>query len=81
MLPATRTAASTSTDNKVTWQPALGNNTPTVYIDSPALRLDLRQRVRRPSSLIKAHFTDPDNGPWTYTINWDDGTAEQHGDR
>jgi hypothetical protein len=26
-----------------------------------------------------AHFTDPDNGPWTYTINWDDGTANNTG--
>src|SRR5439155_1690380 len=29
-------AASTSLDNKVTWQPAAGNTTPTVTIDSPA---------------------------------------------
>src|SRR5439155_20862526 len=31
------------------------------------------------SITLKAHFTDPDSGPWTYTINWDDGTANSTG--
>jgi len=31
------------------------------------------------SITLKAHFTDPDNGPWTYTSNWDDGTANGTG--
>src|SRR6185437_309365 len=65
--------AATIIDNKVTWQPALGNNTPTVYIDSPAFGSVYAKGTA--SITLKAHFTDPDNGPWTYTINWDDSTA------
>ena len=25
---------------------------------------------------LNASFTDPDNGPWTYTVNWGDGTTD-----
>jgi hypothetical protein len=56
-------SASTSTDNKVTWQPALGNNTPTVYIDAPPFGSVYAKGSA--SITLKAHFTDPDNGPWT----------------
>jgi hypothetical protein len=28
---------------------------------------------------VKASFTDPDNGPWTYSINWDDNGASSTG--
>jgi hypothetical protein len=69
--------ASTSVDNKVTWQPALGNNTPTVVIDAPPFGSVYAKGSA--SILLKAHFTDPDNGPWTYTINWDDGTTSTTG--
>jgi hypothetical protein len=69
--------AATIIDNKVTWQPALGNNTPTVYIDSPAFGSVYAKGTA--SITLKAHFTDPDNGPWTYTINWDDSTANSNG--
>jgi len=24
---------------------------------------------------LNASFSDPDNGPWTYTINWGDGST------
>jgi hypothetical protein len=24
---------------------------------------------------LNASFADPDNGPWTYTINWGDGSS------
>ena len=24
---------------------------------------------------LNASFSDPDNGPWTYTINWGDGSS------
>jgi hypothetical protein len=70
--------ASTSTDNTVTWAPATGNNTPTVTIDSPPFGTTYAKGTAT-NILFKAHFTDPDNGPWTYTINWDDGTANSTG--
>jgi hypothetical protein len=70
-------AAASSTDNCVTWQPTLGNNTPTVYIDSPMFGSVYAKGSA--SITLKAHFSDPDNGPWTYTINWDDGTANGTG--
>jgi hypothetical protein len=69
--------ASTSTDNKVTWNAALGNNTPTVYIDAPPFGSVYAKGSA--SILLQAHFTDPDNGPWTYMINWDDGTSNSTG--
>jgi len=69
--------ASTTTDNCVTWQPTLGNNTPTVYIDQPAFGSVYAKGTA--SFTLKAHFTDPDNGPWTYMINWDDGTPNSTG--
>jgi len=53
--------ASTSTDNCVTWNPAIGNNTPTVYIDSPPFGSVYAKGSA--SITLKAHFTDPDNGP------------------
>jgi hypothetical protein len=64
-------------DNKVTWNPAIGNNTPTVYIDSPPFGSTYAKGTA--SITLKAHFTDPDNGPWTYTINWDDSTGNSTG--
>jgi PKD domain len=70
-------AASSSTDNKVTWQPASGNNTPVVVVDSPAFGTTYAKGTA--SFTLKAHFTDPDNGPWTYSINWDDGTPNSTG--
>ena len=54
--------AATWTDNKVTWQPTLGNNTPTVYIDAPPFGSVYAKGSA--SILLQAHFTDPDNGPW-----------------
>jgi hypothetical protein len=66
-------AASTSTDNKVTWQQSTGNATPTVYIDSPPFGSVYAKGSAAINPLtVTAHFTDADNGPWTYTINWDD---------
>jgi hypothetical protein len=69
--------ASTSLDNQVKWEPTLGNNTPTVYIDAPPFGSVYAKGSA--SITLMAHFTDPDNGPWTYTINWDDGTANNTG--
>ena len=73
-------AASTSTDNKVAWQPASGNTSPDVTIESPAFGMVYAKGSSAINPLtVKAHFVDPDNGPWTYTINWDDNGAVSTG--
>ena len=62
----------------MTWQPAAGNTTPTVTIDSPTFGSVYAKGSAAINPLIRRTFTDPDNGPWTYTINWDDGSADEH---
>jgi hypothetical protein len=73
-------AASTSADNSVTWQPAANNTTPVVTVISPTFGSVYAKGSASINPLtVKASFTDPDNGPWTYTINWDDGNAVSTG--
>jgi len=68
--------ASTSTDHTVTWQPTSGNTTPVVTVISPSFGSVYAKGSAGINPLtVKASFTDPDNGPWTYTINWDDGSS------
>jgi PKD domain len=71
--------ASTSTDNSVTWQPT--SAAPVVSIISPAFGTVYAKGSAAINPLtVKASFTDPDNnGPWTYTINWDDNGAVSTG--
>jgi hypothetical protein len=79
-LAGNNNTASTSTDNKVTWNPALGNNTPVVTVISPTFGSVYAKGSAAINPLtVKASFTDPDNGPWTYTINWDDGSPSATG--
>jgi hypothetical protein len=79
-LAGNNNTVSTSTDNKVTWNPALGNNTPVVTIISPTFGSVYAKGSTAISPLtVKASFTDPDNGPWTYNINWDDNGAYSTG--
>jgi len=73
-------AASTSTDNTVTWQPATGNTAPVVTIISPTFGSVYAKASAGINPLtVTASFVDPDNGPWTYTINWDDNGAVSTG--
>jgi hypothetical protein len=72
--------ASTSTDHTVTWQPTSGNTTPIVSVISPTFGSIYAKGSAGINPLtVKASFTDPDNGPWTYTINWDDGSPSSTG--
>jgi hypothetical protein len=72
--------ASTSIDNTVTWQPSTGNTTPVVAISSPASgSVYAKGAVAINSLKLTASFTDPDNGPWTYSVNWDDNGATSTG--
>ncbi len=69
-------AASTSTDNSVTYQPATGNTAPTVVIDSPTFGSVYAKGAATINPLtLQAHFSDPDNGGWTWSVNWDDSTG------
>jgi hypothetical protein len=64
--------ASTSSDNTVTYQPSAGT-APTVTIDSPTFgAVYAKGSVSINPLTLNAHFSDPDNGPWTWNINWDD---------
>jgi hypothetical protein len=69
-------SASTSVDNSVTWQPTAGNTIPVVTIISPTFGSVYAKGSAAINPLtVKASFVDPDNGPWTYSINWDDNGA------
>src|SRR5204863_9239224 len=72
--------ASTSTDNSVTYTPVAGNEAPTVVIDSPTFGSVYAKGSATINPLtLKAHFSDSDNGPWTWSINWDDNGAVTSG--
>jgi hypothetical protein len=72
--------ASTSLDNTVTWQPATGNTTPVVTILQPSFgSVYAKGSAAINPLMLKASFTDPDNGPWTWYVNWDDGTPSASG--
>jgi hypothetical protein len=71
--------ASTSTDNSVTWQPSAGG-TPTVTIISPTFGSVYAKGSASINPLtLQAKFSDSDDGPWTYSINWDDNGATSSG--
>lgn len=46
------------------------NTTPTSTLQAKPTKLQVGESVS-----AKASFTDPDNGPWSYTLNWGDGTS------
>jgi hypothetical protein len=71
--------ASTSTDNTVTYQPS-GGTPPSVTIDSPAFGSVYAKGSAAINPLtLNAHFSDPDNGPWKWIVNWDDNGATSSG--
>jgi Bacterial Ig domain/PKD domain len=72
--------ASASLDNTVAWQPALGNTTPVVTVLQPLFGSVYAKGSAALNPLIlKASFSDPDNGAWTWYVNWDDGTPNASG--
>jgi len=46
------------------------NTTPTPTFQAKPTKLHVGESVS-----VKASFTDPDNGPWSYTLDWGDGTS------
>ena len=62
----------------VTWQPVAGNTKPTVTIDPnyPAFGSVYAKGSTAINPLVlKAKFTDPDNGHWSWKVNWDDSSG------
>jgi Bacterial Ig-like domain/PKD domain len=73
-------AASTSTDNSVTWQSTAGNATPVVTITSPSFGAVYAKGAAAVNPLtLTAKFSDSDNGPWTWKVNWDDNGTTTSG--
>ena len=46
------------------------NTTPTPALQAKPTRINVGGSVS-----VKASFTDPDNGPWSYSLNWGDGDS------
>ena len=60
--------------------PATGNTPPSVTIDSPSFGSVYAKGSASINPLtLNAHFSDPDNGPWKWSINWDDNGATSSG--
>ena len=47
-----------------------GNTTPSATLNAKPTRINVGGSVS-----AKASFTDPDNGPWSYSLNWGDGNS------
>jgi len=47
-----------------------GNTTPSATLNAKPTRINVGGSVS-----VKASFTDPDNGPWSYSLNWSDGNS------
>jgi hypothetical protein len=72
--------SSTSSDNSVTYQPVTGNAAPTVVVDSPGFgSVYAKGSATINPMTLKAHFSDVDNGPWTWNVNWDDNGSVSTG--
>ena len=75
-LAGNSNVASTSTDNKVTWSPAVGNNTPTVTIDSPAFGTTYAKGNGRDHPLLKASLHRSGQRP----VDVHDQLGRRHGE-
>ncbi|PYO16366.1 MAG: hypothetical protein DMD31_02785 [Gemmatimonadetes bacterium] len=70
-LTVTDDKGATGTTSKsvtVTAPPPPPNQPPTVTVTGGTVAVGLLYA-------LQASFSDPDNGPWTYTIDWGDGTS------
>lgn len=71
-IVGTGTVAGDNLDHALLW--TVDNGTPNT---TPTPTMPARpNKIRVGGSVtVKASFTDPDNGPWNYTVNWGDGNT------
>ena len=71
-IVGTGTVAGDNLDHALMWTVDDGtpNTTPTPTLQAKPTKLHVGESVS-----VKASFTDPDNGPWSYTLNWGDGNS------
>jgi len=75
-IAGTGTVAADNLDHALVWTVAapggVGGNT----APSASLQATSSTSIRAGGSVsVRASFTDPDNGPWSYSLNWGDGST------
>ena len=72
----TGTVANDNLDHALMWTVDDGtpNTTPAPSVAARPNKIRVGESV-----MVKASFTDPDNGPWNYTVDWGDGNTTQGG--
>lgn len=71
-IVGTGTIAGDNLDHALMWtvDDGTGNTPPSATLRAKPTRIRVGESVS-----VKASFTDPDNGPWSYTLNWGDGNS------
>jgi probable HAF family extracellular repeat protein len=70
-IVGTGTVAGDNLDHALMWTVTDGSNTtPVPTLQGKPTKLHAGESVS-----AKASFTDPDNGPWSYTLDWGDGNS------
>jgi len=75
-IVGTGTVAGDNLDHALMWTVAPTSGAPVNQTPSASLAATSATSIRVFRSLsVRAGFTDPDNGPWNYTLEWGDGTV------
>lgn len=76
-IVGTGTVAGDNLDHALIWTVATAGGGGTANTDpSASLKATSSTSIRVGKSLsVQAGFTDPDNGPWSYKLDWGDGSA------
>ena len=71
-IVGTGTVAGDNLDHALMWtvDDGTGNTIPSATLKAKPTKIRVGGSVS-----VKASFTDPDNGPWNYTLNWGDGNS------
>ena len=71
-ISGTGTVAGDNLDHALMWtfDDGTSNSTPIVTLQAKPTRIYVLESVS-----VKVSFTDPDNGPWSYTVAWGDGSS------
>lgn len=75
-IVGTGTVAGDNLDHALMWTVVVVGGTTTNQTPVVSLQATSSVTVRVGGSLsVQASFTDPDNGPWSYTLDWGDGNT------